>query len=68
VDTLEDWNRDFSQDVTEAENFGGILPEPIVIERLVQVPGEVQEIPSWTIPVIAVGGLVGLAALLGVFK
>lgn len=64
VAKLESWNASFLRDVTDAENTYGILPEPVVIERTVTVPGPAQSI----VPYVVVGGL-GLAALaaLGLF-
>lgn len=62
---LRDENRDFKADVTAAEAFG-VLPEPVVIERIVTrevtVPGAPAPAPS-IVPYIVVGGLVlaGLA-------
>lgn len=68
VDTLESWNRSFAADVQEAEDVGGILPEPIVIERLVQVPGEAPQTPDWVLPLAVVGGVIAIASLVSYFN
>lgn len=69
VQALENWNKDFRRAVTEAENTYGILPEPQVIERIVEVPGAPGAAPAvnWTLPVVIGGGAIIVAALLGVF-
>lgn len=59
VDKLHDWNRYLSRDVKYSETTYGVLPEPVVIERLVQVPGAAPSV----LPYVLVGGGV-LAALL----
>lgn len=67
VGDLEDVNRDFSDDVKAAENTYGILPEPVIIERIVEVPGTVTTVtPSWVVPAAVVGGGIAVAALLGI--
>lgn len=69
VQALEDWNRDFRRTVQQAENDYGVLPEPQVIERIVEVPGAPGAAPAvnWTLPVVIGGGAIIVAALLGVF-
>jgi hypothetical protein len=68
VDKLENFNRDFLSAVENAEVTYGVLPEPVVIERLVMVPGEAPAPGvNWVIPVVVVGAGVGIAALLGLF-
>lgn len=71
VDKLEAFDRDFSSAVTDAENTYGILPEPVIIERLVMTagaPAESSGTPNWVIPVAVVAAGLGLAAIFGVFK
>jgi hypothetical protein len=64
VDKLRSFNSDFEGAVKAAEDMYGILPEPVVIERTVEVPGAAPSI----VPYVVIGGL-GIAALfaLGVF-
>lgn len=61
VTKLENFNRDFASAVGDAEVEYGILPDPVVIERLVLVGGP-SEIPIWVIPVVLVAAGVGIAA------
>lgn len=70
VDKLEAFDRDFNSAVTDAENTYGILPEPVVIERLIMTAGTPAEstTPNWVIPVVVVATGLGIAALFGVFK
>lgn len=64
---LEDYNNDFQEAVKYAEDTYGILPEPVVIERVVTVPGAAEG-GGWVIPAVVGGGLaIGALALLGVF-
>lgn len=58
---LQDWNHSFKSDVESAEATWGVLPEPQIIERIVQVQGAAAMSPL--VPVLVVGGLVvvGLA-------
>jgi hypothetical protein len=60
VEKLEVWNRDFDAQVSAAEASYGVLPEPVVIERVVQsrAPTDI------TMPLV-IGGLVlaGIAFL-----
>jgi hypothetical protein len=67
VTKLEAWNRELAVKIKNAEDYYGILPEPVVIERLVTVPGVVTG-TNWAVPVaVGVGalGLVGLLSILG---
>ena len=70
VDKFSDINHDFRVAVEEAERTWGVLPEPQIIERIVEVPGAPAEglSGSTILTVAVVGGLsvIGLA-LLGVF-
>lgn len=63
VEKLEDWNRDFEEEVVAAEAAYGLLPEPVVVERIVErrVPAA-PEGPGIPTAALVVGGLV-LAAL-----
>jgi hypothetical protein len=65
VTKLHNFNRDFNADVTAAETQYGILPEPVVIERVVTTPAAAEDI----LPYVLVGGA-ALAALFitGVIK
>ena len=65
VTKLHNFNRDFDADVTAAETQYGILPEPVVIERVVTTAGAPEDI----LPYVLVGGA-ALAALFitGVIK
>ena len=64
VTKLHNFNRDFEADVKSAEDQYGILPEPVVIERVVTTPGATD-----VLPYVLVGGA-ALAALFitGVIK
>lgn len=64
VAELEEWNRDFNRDVKDAENAFGILPAPVVVERIVEVPGSPAQ-QSWIVPVALVGAGVAIAAIFG---
>jgi hypothetical protein len=70
VDKLEAFNRNFASDVKTAEDTYGILPEPVVIEKLVMVAGEpaASTMPGWVLPVGVVVVGVGIAAAFGVFS
>jgi len=62
TDFLSSYVGDIASAVQEAELKYGILPSPAV---------QMQPAPAgsnWTIPIVAVGGAVALAAILGVFK
>lgn len=63
VEKLETWNRDFEEEVAVAEAAYGILPEPVIVERVVQrrAPTEPTDL---TVPFV-IGGLVlaGIAFL-----
>jgi hypothetical protein len=64
VERLDDINNSFESDLVSAEQNWGILPEPQVIERIVQVPGAAA---SPLVPILVVGGLaVAGLALFGV--
>lgn len=65
VAKLQSFNQSFEAAVTNGENTTGILPEPVVIEKVVTVAGAV---PSF-VPYVVVGAI-GVAALfaLGVFE
>src|SRR5262245_12406085 len=67
VTRLQDYNRDVNRDVKYAEDSYGILPEPVVIERVVTVPGAAAP-TNWTVPLVIAGGGVILAAALGLFS
>lgn len=65
VEKLEDWNRNFEAEVVAAESSYGVLPEPVVVERVVERPGPAAPPPAdLTVPLV-VGGLVlaGVALL-----
>lgn len=63
VDKLHDWNRGLGREVQYAETTYGVLPEPVVIERVVTVPGEGTS--PW--PYLVVGaGVVAALAVAGV--
>jgi hypothetical protein len=69
VPKLEAFDREFAAAVKQAGDYYGILPEPEVIERIVEV--EVPGAPgktNWVLPVVVIGGAIGIAALLGAFK
>lgn len=69
VRQLDSLNNGFERDLTAAEQAWGTLPEPQVIERIVevQVPGTAPSTPP-IVPILVVGGLaVAGLALLGVF-
>lgn len=61
VDRLVSLDSDISSAVQDAETTYGILPTPVA--PAVPVPSAT----NWTIPVVAVGGAIALAAVLGVF-
>ncbi len=65
VTKLHNFNRDFGSDVQAAETTYGILPEPVVIERVVTAAGAAPDIT----PYVLVGGA-AIAALFitGVIK
>lgn len=67
VGRLQDYTSDFARDVKYAEDTYGILPEPVVIERIVTVPGAAAP-TNWTVPLVIAGGGVILAAALGLFS
>jgi|FLYN01.1.fsa_nt_gi hypothetical protein len=69
VEKLKDWNEDFKRDVETAERTWGTLPEPVVVERVVErpVPAEAGMSPLLTVALVG-GVIVGGLALLGVFK
>jgi hypothetical protein len=68
VEKLNDWNKDFKEDLQYAEATYGSLPDPVVIERLTTSTSTVTETPGWVTPVVV--GAVAIAALaaFGVFK
>jgi len=65
---LEAYNSEFQSKVKNAEDYYGILPAPVVIEKFVNVPGAPAEgATDWTVPIaVGVGALVilGLVAFL----
>lgn len=65
VDRLASLVSDISSEVQEAELKYGILPTPAVQVNDTQPPVGGT---NWTIPVVAVGGAVALAAMLGLFR
>lgn len=68
VTKLRNWNADLEGEVLSAENYYGILPEPVIIERYVTGP-QTAEAGSGPWPyIIAGGGALALLALVGVFK
>lgn len=72
IQALREITHDFLEEVREAEAYWGTLPEPQVIERIVevQVPGGAPpaEPTPPLVPILLVGGLgVAALALLGVF-
>ena len=66
VTKLNNFDSDLESAVKDAEVTYGILPEPVVIEKLVTVPGASGT--NWTIPLVVAAGGIGVAALLGVFS
>lgn len=60
TDTLSSFDTKISSDVQDAELKYGILQTPAVV-----LP---QQGSNWTIPIVAVGGAVAIAAILGLFK
>lgn len=56
---LEDWNDSFRDEVKDSERTYGILPEPVIIERMSTTT--VSETPAWVLPVTI--GAIGVAAL-----
>lgn len=67
VTKLVNYVNDLGPDITTSEATYGILPEPVVIERLVTVPGAAAS-SSNVVPYVVVGGLAVVAlAALGVF-
>lgn len=68
VTKLNDFTSDFESAVKDAEVTYGILPEPQIIERLVNVPGASTGGTNWTIPLVVAGGGIAVAALLGAFS
>jgi len=72
VAKLEEINGSFRRDMNSAEATYGLLPDPQIVERVIEVrvPGEPAPAAFPTVPVLVVGGaviIVGLA-LLGVFS
>lgn len=63
VDYLSSFVSDISGKVQDAELKYGILQAPAVQLTPAQPQGT-----NWTIPIVAVGGAVALAAILGIFK
>lgn len=54
---LQGFNNDFQKRVEQAESTYGILPEPQVIEKIVEVPGATAPAASPIVPIVVVGGL-----------
>jgi len=68
VDKLEAFNRNFESDLKSAEDTYGILPEPVVIEKLIMVAGEPPaDTTNWMIPVGIVLAGAGIYALFKMF-
>lgn len=71
VTKLDDLNDDFKKDMDSAEATYGLLPDPQIVERIVEVrvPGAPVEAGFPYVPVLLVGGavIIGLA-MLGVFS
>lgn len=67
VTKLNNFDSDLENAVKDAEVTYGILPEPVVIEKVVTVPGASTG-TNWTIPLVVAAGGIGVAALLGVFS
>jgi hypothetical protein len=66
VTKLESYNSELQSKVKNAEDYYGILPEPVIIEKLVNVPGASSAAGTdWTVP-IAVG--VGTLVLVGIIS
>lgn len=63
VTKLENWDRELREEVEAAERTYGLLPEPVVVERVVEKPAPPKEAPL-TVPLV-IGGLVlvGVALL-----
>lgn len=61
VEKLEGWNRDFEKEIAAAEVAYGVLPEPVVVERVIQSAPAATDL---TMPFV-IGGLVlaGIAFL-----
>lgn len=71
VSRLDSLNSSFKKDIDSAEATYGLLPDPQIVERIVEVrvPVEVESKPFPYVPVIAVaGGVIAVLALLGVFS
>lgn len=69
VTKLRNFNSDFESEVRAAEEQYGILPEPVIIERIVTVPGAAAQ-AGMTGPLpymIAGAGLLVVLAIIGVF-
>jgi hypothetical protein len=66
VPKLEAFDDDFEDDVKSAENTYGILPEPVVIERFVEVPGAPGAPAAFPIVPVLISGVAvaGLVLLL----
>lgn len=69
VTKLESYNNEFQAKVKNAEDYYGILPEPVVIERFVNVPGApAAGGTDWTIPIAVGVGTIVLVGLIAIFK
>lgn len=71
VTKLDSLNSSFKKDLDSAEATYGLLPDPQIVERIVEVrvPGAPVESSFPIVPVLVVGGVVVVSlALLGVFS
>jgi hypothetical protein len=69
ITKMESYNNQLKEKVKDAEDFYGILPEPVVIEKFINVPGAPGAAGfNWTIPVAVGVGAVALVALLSLLK
>lgn len=66
VRKLKNFDDDFDSEVTNAERTYGILPEPVVIERVVTAPGAAAATPSALPYVLVGGGIVAALAISGI--
>ena len=66
VRKLKNFDDDFNSQVSDAEKTYGILPEPVVIERVVTAPGAAGATPSALPYVLVGGGIVAALAITGI--
>lgn len=60
---LEAFNRELATKVKNAEDYYGILPDPVVIERFVNVPGAPSG-ANWVVPAAVGVGVIAVVALI----